>query len=179
MELQLPARLATVRREIATRGVAKHILSWKDMLPETNDGYAHRRELSESDGTDGPAVRRPARWPIRAAALAGVAMCIGATCQSLKDWSLAPELAILAALLWHTRDDVYAAVPGFAIGFVAGVIMSAGIGPAAEIDCGLVRRIAAPINAICRGFRRGGAAALMGILAYWVIVQLVLLFIFR
>ena len=111
--------------------------------------------------------------------LAGLALLICATCYCLDDWFLGPLLVILAALLWHTRNDLYAVLPGFGIGFFVGVLFSAGIGPAAALDCGLYGgAFGSPINAICRGFWRGGTAALLGILAYIATVQTILLLLF-
>jgi hypothetical protein len=108
------------------------------------------------------------------------ASCILAICAGLNDWLLAPFLGILAALMWHTRADLYATQPGFVVGFLAGAVLSGGIGPADEISTGLLcGAIVAPLNAICRGFRRGGAAALLGVLGLLCGLQLIPLVLCR
>jgi hypothetical protein len=108
------------------------------------------------------------------------AFCILAICAGLNDWLIAPFLSILAALFWHTRADPFATQPGFVIGFLAGAVLSGGIGPADEISTGLLcGTIVAPLNAIFRGFRRGGAAALLGILGLFGGLQLIPLAVFH
>jgi hypothetical protein len=93
----------------------------------------------------------------------------------LGDWFIAPQLAMFALLLWQTRRDIYAALPGFVIGYLIGVTLSSGIGAAAAIDCGLYGgTIIAPINAVCRGFWRAGVAMLLGTGAVIVAAQFIL-----
>ncbi len=151
-----------------------------NMVLERRNGCPRGGESLQFDAPQSGSIGRAAGRRSYVVLVVGVALIICATCQSVGDWLLAPQLAILAGLLWHTRHDVYAALPGFGIAFVAGVIMRGGIGPAAEIDCGLYSGvIGAPINAICRGFCRGGAVALVAIFAYFGIVQATLLLVFR
>ena len=115
--------------------------------------------------------------PQRGTVIVGVvALSVCAICLSVNDWLLAPPLAILAALLWQTRHDPYAGIPGFSVGFVIGVVMSSGVGPAAAVDCGLYGgAMGAPLNALCRGFWLVGAAALVAILASFVTMQAIML----
>jgi hypothetical protein len=111
-----------------------------------------------------------------ACCVASVVLAICGTCAMLSDWLLAPMLAILAGLVWCTRSDMFAVIPGFAIGFIAGVIMSAGIGPTAAIDCGFYGGvIGSPLSALCRGHWRAGVGSLFGIAAFICIVQVLLL----
>jgi hypothetical protein len=90
-----------------------------------------------------------------------------AVCFCVQDWFLALPLAISSILFWSVRRDIYAAMPGFLIGFLLGVITSAGIGPLAALDCGMFAgAIGVPVNVMCRGHWRSALAALAGILTY-------------
>ncbi len=95
-------------------------------------------------------------------------------CFGFRDWTLFVPVLISAALMCHTRRVPYATVPGFTIGFVLGMEMSFGTSPAAIGLCGLcIAVFAVPLNAICRGFWRSGAAALLALVAYWCIAPII------
>jgi hypothetical protein len=142
-------------------------------MPEQREGHPEAREGPKCDAPDAGPIRRVAKRRLCIAVVVAIGSCICVACQIANDWPLAPGLAIVAALVWHTRYDAYAALPGFAIGFVVGVVTSAGVGQPAAFGCGLfVGALGVPLNAICRGFWRAGAAALTGILASWYVVAL-------
>ena len=143
------------------------------------EGSEGRTPPAGGQRNNAPNTAPPARVGRTRACVAIVAtLSILAICAGLNDWLLAPFLGVLAALIWHTRADPSATQPGFLIGFLAGAILSGGIGPADEIGTGLLfGTIVAPVNAIFRGFRRGGAAALLcivGLLAGLALIPLVL-----
>ena len=123
------------------------------MAGDSREGDAERR--------DGAAPNITTRaWMRRSCVAIVAALFICGICASLDDWLLAPFLGVYAALVWHTQRDLYATQPGFVIGFLLGLLVSGGIGPAAEIGTGLLcGAILAPFNAICRGFRGAGVAA--------------------
>ena len=148
-------------------------------MSEPRQWWPGGRKGPNDDGWQSERISRAIRRRFYAMAIVAVALGICATCKSLDDWFLAPFLAILAALLWHTRRDVYAILPGFSIGFVVAAMASCGTDSPAAIDCGFYGgAIGRPLNAICRGFWRGGAAALGGIVAYVLTVQAILLLLF-
>lgn len=95
-------------------------------------------------------------------------------CYWLQDWFLLPHLLIVASLLWVTRRDRWATVPGLVAGFFIGVITSAGIGLADTVCAGLlIAAWGAMLNAVLRGHWRSGIAAMIGVVAGCIIVSYV------
>ena len=150
-----------------------------EVVPTEGEECAHGGQCFQPEP---PAVMRAERIKKLQADiffLTVLVLCVCAACYCLQDWLLGPYLIIAGVLVWHTRHDRYAALPGFVIGFVLGIITSAGIGLSAEIMSGLfIGTLSVPVNAICRGYWRVGIAAFMGITAYWIVIQLTILLVF-
>jgi hypothetical protein len=152
-------------------------LKWSDMVM-----VAQPKQAGPIGGDDHPdkpaAVERtePVARPVFTVSFfAAFALFVCMVCFCLGEWLLAPQLAICGVLFWHTRHDPNATLPGFIIGFVIGVITSAGT---AAIGCGFFAgTVGVPMNAICRGFWRSGATALVAMVAYWVTVQILISFL--
>ena len=89
---------------------------------------------------------------------------IGSTCRLLGRVAfLAGPMFVSGVLIWRTRKVRYAALPGLALGFVTGAILTLSRDPLDRIEVGiyLATAIGCPINAWLRGFPKSGCLAIV------------------
>jgi hypothetical protein len=93
-------------------------------------------------------------------------------------WLLAGPMFLTGLLIWRTRREPYAAIPGLLIAFLIGALFSSSVDALGTIVGGLMlaTMIGCPLNAWLKGFPRSGCLAfllslLTFYLAAWLLVR--------
>ncbi len=103
---------------------------------------------------------------------------IGSACRLLGRgaWLFAGPMFVSGILIWRTRKVRYAALPGLAIGFAVGELLTLSADPLDRVFGGicLATIIGCPINAWLKGFPRSGCLAIvLGIASMFITAWLV------